>query len=34
MLERAGFADVSVHGEHTEAEPTSDDAFLVFVARK
>ena len=34
MLERAGFADVVVHGEHTEAEPTSDDEFLVFVAKK
>jgi SAM-dependent methyltransferase len=33
MLERAGFADVVVHGEHTEREPTSDDDFLVFVAR-
>jgi len=34
MLERAGFTDVVVHGEHTEREPTSDDDFLVFVARK
>ena len=34
MLEHAGFADVVVHGEHREAEPTSDDDFLVFVARK
>jgi SAM-dependent methyltransferase len=34
MLERAGFAEVVVHGEHTEREPTSDDDFLVFVARK
>jgi SAM-dependent methyltransferase len=35
MLELAGFTDVVVHGEHTEdAEPTSDDEFLVFVARK
>lgn len=34
MLERAGFADVVVHGEHTEVEPTSDDEFLVFVAKK
>ena len=33
MLERAGFSDVVVHGEHTEREPTSDDGFLVFVAR-
>jgi hypothetical protein len=34
MLERAGFADIVVHGEHTEREPTSDDDFLVFVATK
>jgi SAM-dependent methyltransferase len=34
MLERAGFADVVVHGEHVERAPTSDDDFLVFVARK
>ena len=34
LLERAGFEDVVVHGEHTEAEPTSDDGFLVFVATK
>ena len=33
MLERAGFSDVVVHGEHTEREPTSADDFLVFVAR-
>lgn len=33
MLERAGFASVVVHGEHTGAEPTNDDDFLVFVAR-
>jgi SAM-dependent methyltransferase len=34
MLERAGFANVLVHGEHTERDPTSDDDFLVFVAEK
>ena len=34
MLERAGFDDVTVHGEHTERPPTSDDGFLVFVARR
>jgi SAM-dependent methyltransferase len=34
MLERTGFVNVVVHGEHTEAEPTSDDDFLVFVAEK
>jgi SAM-dependent methyltransferase len=34
MLERAGFDDVVVHGEHTERDATSEDEFLVFVARK
>lgn len=34
MLERTGFTDVVVHGEHREAAPTSDDDFLVFVARR
>ena len=34
MLERAGFTDVRVHGEHTEREPTRDDDFLVFLATK
>jgi SAM-dependent methyltransferase len=34
MLERAGFTDVVVHGEHTEREATSDDEFIVFVAGK
>jgi hypothetical protein len=34
MLELAGFHDVVVHGEHTERDPTADDEFLVFVARK
>lgn len=34
MLERAGFVNVVVHGEHRETAPTSDDDFLVFVARK
>ena len=33
MLESAGFADIVVHGEHAEREPTRDDDFLVFVAR-
>jgi hypothetical protein len=33
MLERAGFTDVVVHGEHQERPPTSDDEFIVFVAR-
>jgi SAM-dependent methyltransferase len=34
MLERAGFADVDVRGEYNDAEPTPEDDFLVFVARK
>jgi hypothetical protein len=34
MLERAGFVDVVVHGDHEEREPRVDDDFLVFVARK
>lgn len=34
MLERAGFANVSVEGDHNDAEATSDDDFLVFVAEK
>jgi hypothetical protein len=33
MLERAGFTDVVVHGEHQERPPTGDDEFIVFVAR-
>jgi SAM-dependent methyltransferase len=34
MLERAGFADVVVEGDHNDAKPTPDDDFLVFVARR
>jgi SAM-dependent methyltransferase len=33
MLERGGFADVVVQGDHNDEAPTSDDDFLVFVAR-
>jgi SAM-dependent methyltransferase len=33
MLERAGFNDVVVHGDHVVADPTPDDDFIVFVAR-
>jgi SAM-dependent methyltransferase len=33
MLERAGFDDVVVHGDHVEADPTPEDDFVVFVAR-
>ena len=34
MLERAGFADVKVRGPYNDAEPTPDDDFLIFIARK
>src|SRR5437773_1839305 len=34
MLELAGFANVTVEGDHNDSEATSDDDFLVFVARK
>jgi SAM-dependent methyltransferase len=34
MLERAGFDDVTVEGDHNDRPPTNDDDFLVFVARK
>ena len=34
LIERAGFEDVVVHGDHVEADPTPDDDFIVFVARK
>ena len=34
MLERAGFTDIVVHGDHREEAPTRDSDFVVFVARK
>ena len=34
MLERAGFDDVAVHGDHVEAPPTPEDGFVVLVARR
>jgi len=34
MLERAGFIDVEVRGQHNDAPPTPDDDFLVFLARR
>ena len=34
MLERAGFSDVRVEAGYTGAEPTADDDFLVFIARR
>lgn len=33
MLRDAGFSSVEVHGEHQERPPSSDDEFLVFIAR-
>ena len=34
MLERTGFADVTVRGDYKDEPPTRDSAFLVFIARK
>ena len=34
MLERIGFRNIVVYGEHSEVAPTSNDDFLVFVATK
>lgn len=34
LLERAGFADVVVEGDHNGRRATSEDEFVVFVARK
>jgi SAM-dependent methyltransferase len=34
MLEQAGCDDIVVHGDHVEADPTPDDEFVVFVARR
>ena len=34
MLERAGFVDVEVRGQYNDAEPTPEDDFLVYVARR
>lgn len=34
MLERAGFADVDVRGDHTDEPATAEHEFLVFVARR
>jgi len=33
MLDRAGFKNVVVRGDYTDAEPTADNEFLVFIAR-
>ena len=34
LLERAGFADVRIEGDHNDLPSTPDDEFLVFVATK
>jgi SAM-dependent methyltransferase len=34
LLQNADFEDVEVRGHHNDAEPTGDDDFLVFLARK
>jgi SAM-dependent methyltransferase len=34
MLERAGFADIVVEGDHNDEPATSEDDFIVFIARK
>jgi SAM-dependent methyltransferase len=34
MLERAGFTDIAVQGDHNDSRAASDDEFLVFVATK
>jgi SAM-dependent methyltransferase len=34
LLERAGFTDVVLHGGHEVRDPTPEDDFVVFVARK
>jgi len=34
MLEGAGFVDVEVRGQHNDLPPTTEDDFLVFLARR
>jgi SAM-dependent methyltransferase len=34
LLERAGFTDIVVHGDHREEAPTAESEFVVFVAKK
>ena len=34
MIERAGFRDAVIHGDHVDAPPTADDEFVVVVATK
>ena len=33
LLERAGFADVDIRGDHNDSQPTPEDDFLVYLAR-
>jgi hypothetical protein len=33
LLERTGFADIEVRGDHNDAPPTTDDDVLVYFAR-
>ena len=34
LLEQAGFGNVVIQGDHNDAEATSDDDFIVFIAKK
>jgi SAM-dependent methyltransferase len=34
MLDKAGFTDIQVQGDHNDAPATADDDFIVFVAKK
>jgi SAM-dependent methyltransferase len=34
MLEAAGFTDIQLNGDYTDAEPTAETGFVVFIARK
>jgi hypothetical protein len=34
MLERAGFVDVQVRGDHNDLPPTPEDDFLVYFGRR
>lgn len=34
MIERAGFSDVELRADYTDAEPNADTSFVVYIARK
>jgi hypothetical protein len=34
LMERAGFTNIVVHGDHREEAPTTESDFVVFVAKK